>query len=241
MLSDLLTKTAPKYSMKLNSNGKTIHFRPFLVREEKSLLLALEENDPKLIMKAVADIIMSCCESIDDPLQLPIFDVENIFLNLRARSVSEIIHLSFEDNDTGEVISTKINIDDIKISNEPHNGEIKISDDIIVNLRYPILKDFVDSSLNMETSEGYYDLISKCLVKIQTPAETIDTTSYEVEEIKDFLESMNKTQFNKILNYFKNIPKFTYDLKFTNANGKDKTITLEGMQDFFGLPSVTSV
>lgn len=227
--------------MKLQSSGKTIHFRPFLVREEKSLLLALEENDPKLIMKAVADIIMSCCESIGDPLQLPIYDVENIFLNLRARSVSEMIHLSFEDEETGEIISSKININDIQLSNTPEDGEIKINDEIIVNLRYPILKDFVDSSLNLETSEGYYDLISKCLVKIQTPTETIDTTSYDLEEIKDFVESMNKTQFNKILNYFKNIPKFTYDLSFTNSAGKTKTITLEGMQDFFGLPSVTSV
>ena len=241
MLSDLLTTTAPKYSMKLNSSGKTIHFRPFLVREEKSLLLALEENDPKLVMKAVADIILSCCESIDNPLELPIFDVENIFLNLRARSVSEVIHLSFEDDETGEIISTTINIDDIKLSNTPENGEIKINDEIIVNLRYPILKDFVDSSVNLETSEGYYDLISRCITKIQTPTEAIDTTSYEVDEIKDFLESMNKTQFNKILNYFKNIPKFTYDLNFTNSAGKTKTITLEGMQDFFGLPSVTLV
>jgi hypothetical protein len=184
---------------------------------------------------------MSCCESIGDPLQLPIYDVENIFLNLRARSVSEMIHLSFEDEETGEIISSKININDIQLSNTPEDGEIKINDEIIVNLRYPILKDFVDSSLNLETSEGYYDLISKCLVKIQTPTETIDTTSYDLEEIKDFVESMNKTQFNKILNYFKNIPKFTYDLSFTNSAGKTKTITLEGMQDFFGLPSVTSV
>jgi hypothetical protein len=241
MLSDLLTKTAPKYSMKLHSNGKIIHFRPFLVREEKALLLAMEENDPGLVMKAVADIILSCCDSIGDPLELPVFDVENIFLNLRARSVSEVIHLSFEDDETGEIISEKINIDDIKLSNTPESGELKINDEIIVNLRYPILKDFVDSSVNLETSEGYYDLIAKCLTKIQTPEETIDTTTYEINEIKDFLESMNKTQFNKILKYFKNIPKYTYDLNFTNATGKTKTITLEGMQDFFGLPSATLV
>lgn len=241
MLSDLLTQSSPKYSMKLHSNQEVIHFRPFLVREEKALLLALDENDPKLIMKVIGDVISSCCEDIQDPMQLPIYDIENIFLNLRAKSVSSIINLSFEDTDTGEIISSEININDIKITNPPKKGEFKLNDDVIVHVRYPVLLDFINSTIDLESSEGYYDLIAKCIVRIQTPDESIDTSTYDISEIKDFLESMNKIQFNKILDYFKTMPKFTYDISFKNSAGTSKTITLEGMQDFFGLPSVTSI
>lgn len=239
MLSDLLTKTAPKYPLKLYSTGKTIYFRPFLVREEKSLLLALEENNPQGIMKAIANIIMSCCEEIKNPMELPIYDIENIFLQIRAKSVSEVIDLSFKDEDTGELISQRINISDININKEPEKGEFKISDDLMVHFRYPTLKDFMDETIDLSTTDGYYNLISKCLTKIITPSETIDTSTYDLAEVKDFLESMNKTQFTKILDYFQKMPKLTYKLSFENAQGKKKNITLEGIQDFFGLPSVT--
>jgi len=239
MLSDLLTKTAPKYPLKLHSSGKTIYFRPFLVREEKTLLLALEENNPQGIMKAVANIIMSCCEDVKNPMDLPIYDIENVFLNIRAKSVGENIHLNFKDEDTGEIIESTVNIMSIKLDKDPEHGEFKITDDVIVNFRYPTLKDFMNENVDLSTTEGYYNLIARCLTSIQTSTETIDTTSYDLQELKDFLESMNKTQFTKILNYFKNMPKLTHTVKYENSAGSKKSIKLEGIQDFFGLPSVT--
>ena len=239
MLSDLLTKTAPKYPIKLHSNGKTIYFRPFLVREEKSLLLALEENNPQGIMKAVANIIMSCCEDIKNPMDLPIYDIENIFLNIRAKSVGENIYLNFRDEDTGEIIETEINILSIKLDRDPEVGEFKLNDDLIVSFRYPTLKDFMNEDIDLSSTEGYYNLIARCLTSIQTTTETIDVSSYDMQEVKDFLESMNKTQFTKVLNYFKNIPKLTHTVKYENSVGSKKSINLEGIQDFFGLPSVT--
>lgn len=239
MLSDLLTRSSPKYSLKLNSTGENIHFRPFLVREEKALLIALDENDPSLIMKSIADIISSCCEGIKNPLELPIYDVENIFLNIRAKSVGEVIHLNFEDDETGEIISLDINISDIKLNNKPEPGIFKLNDEVTVHFRYPVLKDFLKSNVDLGTTEGYYDLIAMCLMKIETPEQTMDATVYDPQEVKDFLESMNKTQFNKVLNYFTKMPKLTHTAEYKNSAEKTKTLTLEGMQDFFGLPSVT--
>tara|TARA_R110002012_G_scaffold199044_1_gene367941 strand:- start:252 stop:977 length:726 start_codon:yes stop_codon:yes gene_type:complete len=239
MLSDLLTKSSPKYSLKLRSTGDTVHFRPFLVREEKALLIALDEDDPSLIMKSIADIISSCCEGIKNPLELPIYDVENIFLHIRSKSVGEVITLNFQDDDTGEIVTKNINISDIKLSNEPEKGIFKLNDEVTVHFRYPVLKDFLKSNIDLSTTEGYYDLITMCLMKIQTPEQTIDATVYDSQEVKDFLESMNKTQFNKILSYFTKMPKLRYTVEYKNSADKAKTITLEGMQDFFGLPSVT--
>ena len=216
MLSDLLINTAPKHPIALISKNETIYFRPFLVREEKALLLALDMGETGTIMKAIADIITSCCEKISNPLELPIYEIENIFLQIRAKSVGEIIELNIEDEETGEIIEIPVNIDDIKISSKPSEGKLEISKDIIVNFRYPTLQDFMDSVVDLSTTEGYYNLIAKCLIKINTPSESINTETYELDEIKNFLESMNKT----------------------HTSGKDKSITLEGIQDFFGLPSV---
>ena len=99
----------------------------------------------------------------------------------------------------------------------------------------------MEETVDLSETEGYYNLITRCLTKIETPEESIDTTNYDIGEVKDFLESMNKTQFTKVLNYFTKMPKLTHTLKYKNANGDNKTITLEGIQDFFGLPSVTLV
>jgi hypothetical protein len=241
MLSELLTKSAPKYPVTIHSTGKTVYFRPFLVREEKALLLALEENNPQGIMKAISDIIFSCCEEIKNPLELPIYDIENLFLQIRAKSVGEVIDLTFKDDDTGELISEKINIADIKLNGEPSKETLDLNDSLKVTFRYPVLSDFMEETIDLSETEGYYNLIANCLTKIETPEESIDAKTYDTKEVKDFLESMNKTQFTKVLNYFAKMPKLTYTLKYNNANGQEKTIKLEGIQDFFGLPSVTLV
>lgn len=241
MLSELLTKSAPKYPVTIHSTGKTVYFRPFLVREEKALLLALDENNPQGIMKAISDIIFSCCEDIKNPLELPIYDIENLFLQIRAKSVGEVIELTFKDDDTGELISERISISDIKLNGKPSNEILDLNEDLKVTFRYPVLNDFMEETVDLSETEGYYNLITRCLTKIETPEESIDTKNYDIEELKDFLESMNKTQFTKVLKYFTKMPKLTHTFKYENANGDDKSITLEGIQDFFGLPSVTLV
>jgi len=241
MLSDLLTKSAPKYATKLTSKDKTVYFRPFLVREEKSLLLALQEEKESSIMKCIADIIYNCVDDIGDPLKLPIYDVENLFLQIRSKSIGEIIELHLKDEDTGEIVINDINIEEIKFSSSPKSGEIKISEEITVNFRYPILKDFVETNADFSTTDGYYNLIAKCLMSIETPEEKINVENYTITEVKDFLESMNKTQFKKVLEFFRTMPKLTHTVEYTNSIGSIKKIKLEGLQDFFGLPSVTSI
>ena len=204
-------------------------------------MLALDENNPHGIMKAISNIIFSCCEDISNPLDLPIYDVENIFLQIRAKSVGEIIDLTFKDDDTGELITEKINISDIKLNGKPGKETLELKDDLKVTFRHPILKDFINENIDLSETEGYYNLISNCLIKIETPEEILETKNYETSEVKDFLESMNKTQFTKVLNYFSKMPKLSYTVNYKNSMEKDKTIKLEGIQDFFGLPSVTLV
>ena len=241
MLSDLLTSTAPKYKTKLHGTGEVVFFRPFLVKEEKALLLALEEKDPSVIMKSICEIISSCYESVKNPIDLPVYEIENLFLQLRSKSVGEEIELSFEDDETGEIVEKKISINDIQLSSEPEDGILELTKELKVKFRYPILKDFLDDNVDLDTTDGYYNLISKCLTSIETKDEFIDVSVRDISEVKDFLESMNKTQFLKVIKYFKDMPKLEYEIEYSNANGKQKKIKLEGIQDFFGLPSVTLV
>lgn len=243
----------PVHEIQLFSSKDKVQYRPFLVREEKLLLLAMETEDIKEISTAVKTVVKNCIKSIKplkgSPLteeqieakieSLPTFDIELLFLNLRTRSIGEEVEVGIvcpDDNTT--IVNKKINITDIKIDVDPeHTNVIKINDDITMEMLYPSLEQFINSNFDVTVSDANqsFDLIASCVDKIYTKDEVFDHTDVTQKEILDFLDQMSNNHFIQVDKFFKTMPKLTYKLSVTNPNTKETSeVVLEGLQAFFG-------
>ena len=230
----------PTYELELPSTGQTIRYRPFLVKEEKLLVLALESEDNKQITTAIKTVIKSCVSTKGIKVEtLPTFDIEYLFLNIRGKSVGEDLEVTVicPDDKKTEVPVT-IDLDSIKVQkNEEHNKQIKIDANIMMEMKYPSLDEFIKNNFDFKEGnqmEQSFDLIASCIDKIYTEDEVWSTADCTKKEVKEFLESMNSSQFKDIEKFFETMPKLSHTIKVTNPKTKVKNdVVLEGLASFF--------
>lgn len=232
--------STPTYQLELPSTGKTVKYRPFLVREEKLLVIALESEDTTQITTAIKDVIKNCIQSRGVEVEtLPTFDIEFLFLNIRAKSVGEEIEVNIicPDDETTTVPVT-INVDDIQVQKDKaHTNKIKIDDSLMMEMKYPSLDQFIKSNFDFTDGnqmEQSFDLISSCVDKIYNEEEAWDSSDVTKSEIIEFLEQMNSSQFKEIEKFFETMPKLAHTIKVKNPNTKvTSSVTLEGLSSFF--------
>ena len=230
----LPTLSTPTYELTIPSNKKKIKYRPFLVKEEKVLLLALESEDDKEIANAMKGLIKSCVLTKGiDPDELATFDVEYIFLNIRGKSIGEDIDVKMVCPDDGTTeITTKIPIDKIKVRfTKGHTNQIQISDDLWVEMKYPNIDSL---AIQEETVEDTFKLVSKSIKKIYNAEDVWDSSTTTDDEFMSFIESMNSKQFSKIQEFFTTMPSLKHTVKIRNPNTKVQSeYTIEGLSNFF--------
>ena len=235
--------TTPSYELDLPSTGQTIKYRPFLVKEEKLLVIALESEDTKQITNAIKAVIRACIQTkVIKVESLPTFDIEYLFLNIRGKSVGEDIEVKLicpDDNKTE--VTTNINLDDIQVSKpEDHSNEIKIDDSLMMQLKYPSLNEFIKTNFDPNDTtknpmDQSFDLIGSCIDKIYSEEEVWVAADCTKKEITEFLDSMNSTQFKEVEKFFETMPKLTHTVQVTNPNTKvESDVVLEGLASFFG-------
>ena len=235
----LPTIVTPSYELTLPSNGKKIKYRPFLVKEEKILILAIESNSIKDISRAIKDVLKSCILTKGVKIdELPTFDIEYLFLNIRSRSIGESIDLVItcpDDNETK--VNKQIYIDEIEVkTNEDHNPDIKLDDTYTMRLKYPSLDQFIDENFNFdETKDNSFDIISSCIEMVYSDEEAWEAKDCTKKELLEFVERLNSSQFKEVEKFFDTMPKISHDIEVENPNTKVKsTVKLEGLASFFG-------
>ena len=231
----------PTYELVLPSTGKKIKYRPFLVKEEKILILALESEDQKQITNAIKTTLKSCISTRGIKVEeLPTFDIEYIFLNIRGKSVGESIDVIVtcpDDNETQ--VEHKIYIDEIQVEkNEKHNRDIKLDHSLTLRMKYPSLSEFVKNNFSMSddnTLQASMDIIASCIDVVYSEDESWAAADCTKKELDQWLETLNTNQFKEIESFFETMPKLTHKVKVTNPNTKvESEVTMEGLQSFFG-------
>ena len=220
----------PTYELELPSTGKTVEYRPFLVKEEKLLVIALESEDTKQITTAIKAVLKNCIQTKGVKVEtLPTFDIEFLFLNIRGKSVGEDLEVNIVCPDDGKTsVPVTINLDDIQIQkSEEHNNKIKLDEKIMMEMKYP--------SLDTTQVDQSFKLIASCIDKIYTEDEVWASEDCTKKEMNDFLESMNSAQFKEIEKFFTTMPKLSHTIKVTNPETKvESDVVLEGLASFFG-------
>ena len=230
----------PTYSLELPSTGKSINYRPFLVKEEKLLVIALESEDNKQITTAIKAVIKACVLTKGIKVEtLPTFDIEYLFLNIRGKSVGEELEVNIICPDDKETtVQTTIYLDDIKCTkSEGHTNQIKLDDNIMMEMKYPSLNEFIKNNFDFDEKnqmEQSFELIGSCVDKIYTKEESYAASDCTKKEMNDFLESMNSSQFKKIEEFFTTMPKLSHTIEVINPKTKKKSeVVLEGLASFF--------
>ena len=229
----------PTYELTLPSSDKKIKFRPFLVKEEKVLILAMESQDSKQIANAVKDILSHCILTRGIKVEkLSTFDIEYLFLNIRVKSVGEQIEVMVTcPDDCKTQVPTLINIDSIKvIKDEGHNRDIKLDDEFTLRMKYPSLNEFIKSNFdaNGMNVDDTFDLISSCIDQVYSEEESWSSSECTKKELTEFVEQLNSSQFKMVEKFFETMPKLSHTVKVTNPNTKkENEIVLEGLQNFF--------
>ena len=222
----------PVYEAILPSTDKVIKFRPFLVKEEKVLLTAMEDGSQTALMNAIKTILKNCVQGNLDVERLPLFDIEYLFLKLRSKSIGEIseIGLKCTDMECGGVNQLSINMDEIEVTKpKGHNRKIMISDDVGVMMSYPVMK---TSGI---TEEDGMAIVKDCIEMIFTVEETHERDSFTSKELDAFIDSLDTKQFAKIKEFFDTMPKLQHTINYKCEKcGEDKEVTLQGLDSFFG-------
>ena len=238
----LPTIETPTYELKLPSSNKKIKYRPFLVKEEKILILALESKNQNDITNAVTDVLKKCILTrgvkVDD---LPTFDIEYLFLNIRAKSIGEDIKLTVTCPDDGETkVPVTIYVDEIKvIKPKDHKIDIVLDDKMSLRMKYPSLNQFIESNFDTEDeSETIVDktfrVVADCMDIIFNGEDAWEAKDYSAQERLDFVQQLNSQQYKKVENFFSTMPKLSHTIEVVNPNTKEKgSVVLEGLADFF--------
>ena len=232
----------PTYELVLPSTGKTIKYRPFLVKEEKILILALESEDPKQITNALKTTLKSCISTRGIKVEeLPTFDIEYIFLNIRGKSVGESIEVLVTCPDDGETqVERKIFIDEIQVEkDEKHSPDIKLDHSLTLRMKYPSLSEFVKNNFNVSddtnTLQASMDIIASCIDVVYSEDESWAAADCTKKELSEWLETLNTSQFKEVETFFETMPKLTHKVMVTNPNTKvESEVVMEGLTSFFG-------
>ena len=239
----LPTIATPTYELILPSTGKKLKYRPFLVKEEKLLILALESKDQFEITNSVKDVLKECVITkgieIDD---LPTFDIEYIFLNIRAKSIGEDINVIVKcPDDRKTEVPVTIFVDEIEVvKSKEHKKDISLDKDMTLRMKYPSLNQFIENNFDMDdrsktTVDKTFQLVADCMDTVFTKEDAWDSNDYSPEERMQFIEQLSSKQFKEVEKFFATMPKLSHTIEVTNPNTKKKSkIVLEGLADFFG-------
>ena len=224
----------PTYQTQLPSTGETIQFRPFLVKEQKVIMMAEESKDQNQMVTAMINLVGSCTFNKLDVAKLPTFDVEYLFLQIRGKSVGETIDINVicpDDEVTSALV--RVNIDEIKIDKlEEHTNSLNITDTIKVYLRYPCMSD-IDRFDNIETTEGMFKILYKCVNEIHYGDDVYHRIDISDKDIEEFVEQLTTEQFTKMTDFFETMPKLSHTVEVTNPKTNVKSeVVLEGLQSF---------
>ena len=218
----------PRYVTKQPSTGKNVTFRPFTVKEEKHLLMVKQTGEYKDFLSTITNIINNCFDLPVDAKKLPIFDIEYFFIKLRSKSIGEIVQPIIVCPITKEKISLTLNLEEIEPVVNDINFGIKISDEIIVNMRYPSIEFLIKNS-----NDDLYETALNCIESIETKDQKIENSDISKTEFLEFIDLMTNEQFMKILNFMKNIPKLEKEIKYRTRDGFERNLKLKGIKDFF--------
>jgi hypothetical protein len=230
----------PSYTLELPSLKKEIKYRPFLVKEEKILIIAMESEDSKQIADAVKNVISNCILTKGIKVDhLSTFDIEYLFLNIRGKSVGETVEVLITCPDDGKtLVPMSINLDDIKINvSENHSRDIKLDDSLTLRMKYPSMQEFIKTNFGNEfniTVDQTFDLIVSCVEQVYNEEESWTASDCTKKEISDFIEQLSSKQFKQIEKFFETMPKLSHLLKVKNPNtGVESEVILEGLSSFF--------
>ena len=223
----------PTYTLTIPSTKKKVKYRPFLVKEQKLLILAMENEDQEQILDAITNTIKACLITKIDMATLALFDIEYLFLQIRARSISEEIEMRVTCADDGETtVDVKFMVDDVKVNfPKGHTNIIKLSDDLTIEMQYPDLDYFAKINF-MDEKVDEYELVAKCIKRVYVGED--DFTSDSLDESKEWVEGLTNNQFEKIQSFFETMPSLRHVLKVKNPKTKVvNEVVLEGLSDFF--------
>jgi len=238
----LPTIETPTYELKLPSSNKRVKYRPFLVKEEKILIIALESKNENEITNAVTDVLKKCIltKGIDVD-NLPTFDIEYLFLNIRAKSIGEDIKLTVtcpDDNKTK--VPVTIYVDEIKVQKQKgHKPDIVLDDKMTLRMKYPSLNQFVKNNFSTDDEadtmvDKTFRVVADCIDTIYTQEDAWDAKDYTPQERLDFVQQLNSKQYKEVEKFFSTMPKLSHKIDVINPNTKEKgSVTLEGLADFF--------
>ena len=224
------------YELELPSTGETIKYRPFLVKEQKILMLAQESEDDKQIERAFADIISSCTFGKLKPYEMPLFDIEYIFLRLRGKSVGEKITLNVLCPDDEETrVDVDINLEDVSVlMDDDHTNEVELTKDIKIIMKYPTLSDMTGFDEKGEVL-SIFEMIKNCIQEIHSGEEIYNSIDVSSKELDEFIGNMSTKNFEELSKFFETMPKLQHVIKVKNPKTKKtREITVEGMESFFG-------
>ena len=228
----------PTYELVLPSNNKKIRYRPFLVREEKILIMALESEDMKQITNSVIEILNACILTKGVKVStLSTFDIEYLFLNVRAKSVGESIEVNVtcpDDNKTK--VPVLVNLDEIQVQvNKDHQRDIQLDGKLSMRMKYPSMGEFIKSNFTVDMKvNDTFDLVCSCIEQVYSEEESWSAADCTKKEMNEFLEQLNTTQFQKIEKFFETMPKLSHTIKVLNPNTKVQSdVVLEGLTAFF--------
>ena len=234
--------TVPEYEAILPSTEKVIKYRPFLVKEEKILLTALEAEDDDIMADAIRQIVNNCVLEELDVFKLPTFDIEYLFLRLRAKSVGEKVSLGLRPwgcpNNEGKLCENstevEINLEEVKvIKDENHSSKIMLNDEIGVKMKYPDIKNI--NIIDADSAITGMNIVRNCVDMVFTKDETFERDSFTDEELEEFIDSLNSDQFKKIKEFFDTMPTLKYTKKYKCGTcGEEKETILQGLNSFFG-------
>ena len=232
--------SVPIYSLQIPSIKKEIKYRPFLVKEEKVLIIAMESEDTKQIAEAVKTVISNCIITKGIKVdQLSTFDIEYLFLNVRGKSVGESVDVLITCPDDGTTqVPVSINLDEIKVNvSEEHSKDIKLDGVLTLRMKYPSMQEFIKNNFNNNESvsvDDTFEMISACVEQIYSEEESWNASDTTKKELNEFLEQLTTNQFKEIEKFFETMPKLSYTIKLKNPNTNvESEVVLEGLTSFF--------
>ena len=225
---NMMKNSLPRYVTIQPSTGKKVTFRPFTVKEEKYLLMTKQTGEYADLLATIANIIDSCFELGQEAKKLPIFDIEYFFLKLRSKSIGEIVEPTIVCPYTDEKIKLSLNIDDIQPVVKHTNFNIRLNENIIVNMKYPTLDILLKNS-----DADLYDVTLNCIESIETIDEKIENSDISKKEFLEFIDLMTNEQFKKIIEFIKNVPTLEKEISYVTSDGVERKIKLKGIKDFF--------
>lgn len=227
----------PKYELVVPSTGKSVRYRPYLVREEKILMMAMESQDKKAALNAIVDTITACVDEDLNKKDLTIFDIEYMFIKIRSKSIGETTTIGLKCKSCDVVNEVQVNLDEVKIkSNKEVDKEISVDGDITLKMKWPQFYDVVliEENEKLSETERTFKLIAKCMESIVTEDEIFLLKDESEEEVMRFIDSLNTEQFNKIKDFVQNMPRAEKEIEYSCTScGHENKLVLRGIDDFF--------